>query len=478
MAPVLRPYQSKAIEDARRLFIAGKKSVLLVAATGSGKTVVASAIIAGAQAKGSRTLFLAHRRELVHQTRDKLRSFGVEPGIIMAGERMDLAKMCQVGSVQTLMHRRDALSKVDLIFFDEAHHAAAESYQNVVKLFPDAKAVGLTATPWRIDGQGLSDIFEDHVLVASPAQLRDQGYLCPVGGWQFVPVDTSSAKVQGGDFSGSSMSAAGREAKVLGSIVGEYLARANGKRAVAFCVSVDASIATAQAFVSSGVRAEHIDGTTPREQREAILGRWRSGETQVVCNCNVLTEGFDLPEIELCILARPTLSPSLYLQMVGRALRTHPGKTLAMIHDHARCLATHGHPYEERDFAPQPGESVNKKRKDLSREPRLCRFCGSIRIGWPCGACGASPSAKEVVEDVRANAVEISNDSRRSGSRDSDAERAAKWRNKTHEDKRAVWGRLVAKHGAHGRKAVGVYRWLSGNTEWPPRTWQAMFGIK
>ena len=474
--PILRPYQIEAINAARQAMKSGKKAVLLVAFCGAGKTVMAAEVIRSAVSLGSRTLFLAHRRELIRQTQDKLRSFGVEPGIIMAGERMDLARPCQVASIQTLAQRRDVLTDVDLVFFDEAHHAAAKSYQDIVKMFPKSRVIGLTATPWRTDGKGLSDIFDSHCLVATPAQLRDGGWLCPVGGWEFRAVDTTGAKVQGGDFVQSSMSDAAQDKKLLGSIVGEYVARAKGKRAVCFCVSVAASEATALAFREAGVAAEHLDGETPKDERDAILDRLRSGETHVVCNCAVLTEGTDIPSIEVCILAAPTLSPVLYLQRVGRVLRPAPGKEKAIIHDHCKALATHGHPYADRDFAPceaDPGKSVNRRRKDAEQKVKTCKSCGSVRNGYPCESCGYSPSTAEIAEELAVEAVAIAEQQK-------DAEtiaRAVKFKQLTEPEKQEAFMRMVSRHGRDTRRSVGVYRWASGDTEWPPREWQREAGI-
>jgi DNA repair protein RadD len=474
--PVLRPYQVQAIEKARAEIVAKKRAILLVAFCGAGKTVIASEIIRSANARGSRTLFLAHRRELIFQTRDKLRSFGVEPGIIMGSEKTDLSAACQVASVQTLAQRKGVLDKVDLIFFDEAHHAAAKSYSDIAAQFPRARVVGLTATPWRQDGKGLADIFDSHVVVATPKELAEQGYLCPVGGWQFQSIATDDGEVRGGDYVQSTLDAAGRDVKLLGSIVGEYVSRAMGKSAVCFCVSVAASQETAAAFRAAGVAAEHLDGETPKEQRDAMLNRLRSGQTQVVCNCAVLTEGTDIPSLEVCILASPTLSPGLYLQRVGRVLRPSPGKQMAIIHDHCRAIATHGHPYDDRDYAPSeadPDRSVNAKRKDANKELKLCKSCGAVRFRSTCGVCGVSPSAREVAEELRVQAVEI-----RERERGPEIKALAeKFRAMSEEEKFEMFKAIVAKYGNETNRSLGVFRHLSGDSAWPPRRWKLQLGF-
>lgn len=481
-APVLREYQHQAIARARSSIAKGACSVLLVSPTGSGKTVIASAIIHGASAKGSRTLFLAHRRELIMQTSDKLNSFEVPHGIIMAGEPMALQRPCQVASIQTLRNRRDSLSSVDLIFFDEAHHAAADTYQQVLRWFPMAKVVGLTATPWRQDGRGLADIFQDSVLVATPAELRDQGYLVPVCGWAYETIDTSGAKVQGGDYVANQLTSAATSKRIVGDVVGEYLKHASGKRAILFAVSVEASQLMAQAFREAGVAAEHVDGETPKEIRAAILARLRGGETHVVCNCNVLTEGFDLPELEVCILMRPTLSPGLYLQMVGRILRPAPGKDVARIHDHAGLLATLGHPYQTRDYQPAISESVNLTRKEAEKKrekkEKRCPRCDSIYYRWPCDGCGYSPTPEELFEaEAHARAIEADALALASASvRDpKTVALAEKFARATWKERREFFERMAIRHGP--RRAVGVYRWWSGETSWPKKEWKLKAGF-
>lgn len=474
---ILRPYQTEAIERARTLFRDGARRVLIILATGGGKTVVASDIIRSAVGKGSRVLFLAHRRELIQQTADKLQRFGVRHGIIMAGERPALQHACQVASVQTLARRRDVLKSVDLIFFDEAHHAAAGSYTDVLEWFPTARVVGLTATPWRLDGKGLGDVFDAHVIASTPRELKEQGFLVPVGGWEFEAIDTSRARVQRGDYAVKDLAAEAAKPRVVGDIVEEWLRHAEGKRTVVFCVNIETSQLVAQKFREAGVAAEHVDGEMATAERDAVLRRLRSGETRVVCNCNVLTEGFDCPELEVCVLARPTLSTSLYLQMVGRVLRPAPGKTQARIHDHAGCLAAHGAPFAARDYSPESsvrGEHEPKLDAD-TRKRNVCPSCKSVRSGYPCDNCGYSPTPEELriefEEAAHARAI-VEEDSPEAVKR---KEMAKQFRGRTDTERREFFERMVAKHGP--KKAIGVYRWWSGETAWPPREWRQLEGV-
>jgi len=498
----LRPYQDQAIEAARAHVRRGAKRVLIVMPTGGGKTVVASEIIRGATEKGSRTLFLAHRRELILQTCDKLRRFGVPHGVIMAGIRPALQHQVQVGSVQTLSQRSGVLERVDLLFIDEGHHATVKNqYGRLLVRWPNARVVGLTATPWRLDGQGLSDVFDAHVVATTPRQLRDEGFLTPVGGWEYEAINTDGARVSGGDFLAKDLQASATSQRVVGDIVSEWLLHAAGKRTVLFTVTVEQSQLMVEEFRKAGVPAEHVDGTMPTSERDAILRRLRSGQTLLVSNCNVLTEGFDCPELEVCILARPTLSTSLYLQMVGRVLRpccldchapssalspvcevcgSANVKRLARLHDHAGCLAAHGHPYAERDFNPQESSRGARKSKKEGAARRLrCAACNSITSRWPCDACGYSPTPKELklVYEPAAARKEIGADGAPAPAkaRSTAEQRAEKWALRYRFDtdssgRRAFYEAMVRKHG---EKAPFIYRWASGFTESAPKAWRA-----
>lgn len=471
----LRPYQSEAIEQVRERFRTGAKRTLIILPTGGGKTVVAADIIQRAAARQSRVLFLAHRRELIQQTSDKLNRFGVRHGIIMAGERPALQHSVQVASVQTLARRRNLLSSVDLIFFDEAHHAAAGSYMEVMELFPTARVVGLTATPWRLDGRGLADVFDAHVIVRTPRQLKDEGFLVPVGGWEFEAIDTSRVKVARGDFSVRELADEASKPRVVGDIVEEWLRHANGARTVVFAVDIAVSKMMTAKFREAGVAAEHVDGEMPASERDAVLKRLRSGQTLVVCNCNVLTEGFDCPELEVCVLARPTLSTALYLQMVGRVLRPAPGKTRALIHDHAGCLKMHLHPYAERDYSPESttkGDRRHAEESDSGGGARLlkCPSCKSVRVGYPCDNCGFSPTPEELrlefEEAAHARAIAEEN----SAEANEEKGRAKKFAALPAHIRREAFMRMAEKCVSK-KQLRSRFRWWSGETAWPPREW-------
>jgi superfamily II DNA or RNA helicase len=465
----LRPYQLDAIDAARTAFRQQHRSVLLVCPTGGGKTIIAAEIIRAARARGTGVLFLAHRRELVHQTSEKLTLFGVPHGIIMSGQPMSPQHGCQVASIQTLRTRREALGGIGLIFFDEAHHAAAKTYKQVLDWFPNARVVGLTATPWREDGRGLSDIFAQHTVVSTPRQLRDAGFLCPVGGWRFEALDTTQATLSGGNFTPDSLDGAANARNVVCNVVDEYATRAMGKRAIVFAWSIEMSRRVVADFNARGIRAVHIDGETPSDTRDAALASLRSGEVKIISNFAVLTEGFDCPSLEVCILARPTLNTGLYLQMIGRVLRPHPGKTEARIHDHAGLLMAHGHPYADRNYTPSVTALARVKRKSLNSQakPALCVRCGSIRAGSTCDACGyVDETAIEVVDGIAIPIIEAP--ARTKKHRGLTAEqRADAYANATQRQRENYYNALLQRLPSLRMARDAYYRW-SGDTDFEP----------
>lgn len=475
----LRPYQVQAVQSVREEIRHGAKKVLLICPTGGGKTVVFSHIVQSAAAKGSRALIVAHRRELVAQASGKLNAFGVQHGIIQAGFPVAPHRPVQVASIQTLKARPGLLERVDLVVIDECHHVTtANTYAQVLARWPNALLLGVTATPWRLDGKGLGDIFPAHVVARTPRELRDEGFLVPVGGWEYEGIDTSQARVQRGDFVAGDLQASAISRRVVGDVVNEWVLHAGGVRTVLFGLSIEHSSLMAEAFRNAGVAAEHVDGEMPTEKRDAILRRLRSGETRVVCNCNVLTEGFDCPELECCILARPTLSTALFLQMVGRVLRPAEGKTAARIHDHAGCLAAHGHPYAERDYSPMV--SANKKRDEKAKQTTLerkCPSCKSVLARYPCDGCGYSPTPKELQLEFEEAAArrKIENDGRApKRETEPDEVRAEKWARRyewdtAKEARFEFFCKMVQRHGVE--KGARVCWWVSGKKERPLSKW-------
>ena len=295
----LYPYQVDVIAKLDRTR-ESKRRIILVAPTGSGKTIIGGAIIQKEIANYGSVLVLSHRREITKQTSDKLTAFGIGHGIIQAGFSPRPLERVQVASIQTL-HRRtiqsDAmhLPPADLVFVDECHHAPAKSWQAIIEAYPNATILGATATPCRGDGRGLGGIFETMIETPQVAELIALGYL--VGTRNYAPIDPDLTGVHtvAGDYVEDQLADRMDRAELIGDIVTHWHKYGDGRRTVAFCVNVAHSIHLCDEFVRAGVRCEHIDGSTPKDERDATLARLASGEIEIVTNCMVLTEGWDMP---------------------------------------------------------------------------------------------------------------------------------------------------------------------------------------
>lgn len=387
----LRPYQVEAINALREGYRSGLKSQVLVFPTGGGKTPTATQVIQSVVSKGKRAIFLAHRKELIDQASKKLDAFGVPHGVVAgAHKRWEPYAPVQVASVQTL-NARKTLPQADLVVIDECHRSPSASYRSILERYPNALVLGLTATPVRTDGRGLGDLFERLVIGATPRGLLEAGYLVPATGYVYDTPDLSRVKKVAGDYQQNELAQVMGARKLVGKVVEQWLQHARGKRTVVFAVNVEHSQTLARQFREAGVAAEHVDGTTATGEREAILKRLESGQTQVVCNCALFVEGWDMPALEVCVLARPTQSVSLYLQAVGRVLRPAPGKTVARIHDHAGCVLTHGLPYMDREWS-LTQEGRRKGAVEAIPSLRTCEECFAV---WApsqgpetCPVCG------------------------------------------------------------------------------------------
>jgi DNA repair protein RadD len=399
----LRDFQCEAIEALRGNIRAGVRRLLLVAPTGAGKTTIAAAMIESALSKGGKILFLAHRKELIDQASSRLDGLGVPHGIIMANHHRDQPhRYVQVASVQTII-RRDLPFAPTLVFIDEAHRSRGESYRSVIEMCGNPVVVGLTATPVRTDGRGLGgDLFQ--VLVQCPPikALIGMGYLVPPVTYSWKRPDLSGIGKQGGDYKQDELEIAVNKPQLVGDVVAEWKRIADGRQTVAFAVSVKHSMAICEEFLNAGVPACHLDGETPKQDREIILRRLAEGKVRVVSNCAVLTEGWDCPVVSCAIIARPTLSLALYLQMSGRALRTDPGKTDCIILDHGGCAHQHGLITSDREWT-LDGAQKKKKSPGISTADdfKVCPKCGRVAelsdLQCPCGYVFSKRDAPKVV---------------------------------------------------------------------------------
>src|SRR3990167_3637293 len=344
----LRQYQVDAIDDLTTSAAGGKRRLLLVAPTGSGKTCISSQIIKNATSNGHRVLFLAHRRELVNQCEAKLESFGVKCGIVLSGEPWDPTHLVNVASIQTLhswvvRRKRASAPKADLVVIDEAHHfSSSKTWQEVLDSYPEAIILGMTATPINRQGKGMGHYFDEMIKCPSIAELREQGHLVPVRYFAPSIIDLKGLKTVAGDYVESELEKRLNIPKLVGDICTNWARYGQNRQTLVFASGVKHSINIANAFRSLGVNASHVDGGTPKEERDIIVNNFTEEKIKVLCNCAVFTEGTDIPSASCLVFARPTKSLLLYLQVGGRVLRPFPGKTNSIILDHAGVVYEHG----------------------------------------------------------------------------------------------------------------------------------------
>lgn len=389
MAFVLRSYQQDIINEARRVMSTGERSILITAPTGSGKTVLMSAMFKLCVEKGKRALFLVHRRELVKQSVSTLEKAGLDCGVISSGFLEEYHKQVQVASIQTFKNRIDKIKRPDLIVYDEVHHVASRTWANIFKEFSDCFQVGLTATPERLDGKGLKDYFNYLIEGPKVSWLIENGSLSQYKVFAPVRPDLSKVKRRLGDYDRSSLADVMSSPNIIGNVVEEYKKHAMGKRAVIFCVNIKHSKAVVDAFNKDGLPAAHVDGKSKSLDRDGTIRDLAAGRTLILSNVGLFGEGFDLPSVECCILLRPTQSLGLYLQMVGRALRPHPDKEFAIILDHTGNIQRHGLPCSDREWS-LDGVPWKKRLIDQANiQTKTCKVCfGVFKPAPKCPYCG------------------------------------------------------------------------------------------
>lgn len=489
---VLRPYQLATVERCRSLVNSGRRRIVFVAPCGAGKGTVLAHLLAATVRKGNRGLALTHRRELVEDLAERVgREVGEPPGVILAGVEEHPERPIQVASVQTLA-RRDK-PPADLVLVDEAHRASASSWREILDHYPSSAILGSTASPCRLSGAPLSDVFEELVEVVKPAELVEEGHLVPVRGFAYDAPDLRGVRRTAGDFDGAELAQLMGGSRLRGHIVEQYQERARGTRALVFAVNIEHSRQLALQFAAAGVTAQHVDGETPRPLRKRIFEAFREGTTRVLCNVGLFSEGIDLPAIETVILARPTLSLALAIQMVGRGRRPVPcacgriphwrhracacgrpvAKHFARLHDHAGVLFQHGLPDEPRvwslsgDFRVGSGD---KGKGEASAALRTCRRCFAVYLAdhVACPLCGfTNPVKKRLVRNAHGVAVSLA-----------EIERSARPPPATPEQARGYFFYLlgVERQRAYKRGWAEI-RWMSRYKHWPSgaKAWRAEF---
>jgi len=398
----LRPYQSQAVDQVREAFRAGRRRPLLVAPTGSGKTVIFSYVTANAAAKGNRTLVLVHRAELLNQTHAALSQLEVPHGLIAAGKTADHSHLTQVASVQTLIRRLDQVRPPDLIVIDEAHHATAGAWATVLARWPNARVLGVTATPQRLDGKGLGEVFDDLIRGPEVTKLIEGGYLCKPVYYAPKTVSMDGVHKVAGDFNRAEMAERMDKPTITGDAVTHYRKYAEGQPCIVFCTGIKHAEHVAQAFNAAGYRFAVLDGTLSPEERAARVASLGSGRLHGLVTVDIVSEGFNLPIVACAILLRPTASLSLHLQQIGRVLRPAANKPRAVILDHVGNCRRHGLAEEVRDWSLDGIKRRGKRGpQDDVADTRQCPECFAVHTPSPtCPQCLHVYEIKDRIPDV------------------------------------------------------------------------------
>jgi superfamily II DNA or RNA helicase len=319
----LRKYQVQLKEITKSLFFKGFMCVILCAPTGSGKTVTFADIALESVKKGSVVMIAVDRTELLEQARSKLIDYGLNPAIIKSGKTMRKNANCYVATVQTLKKR--VFPEIDLLIIDEAHK---QIFDPVVRIYKEAGVytIGATATPIRSGKMTqMSDIYDEIVETVTISDLIKEGFLVPAITYS-VKMDTSKIRLKGNEYDNKEVFDMFDKRQLYDDVVGKYKKHTPNTKAVCFNVNVEHSKKQTQAFLDAGISSAHLDGTTPKKQREDILKAFKNGFITVLNNVDILTTGYDEWTIETVIVNRVTLSLSLWLQMCGRGSRITPSQ--------------------------------------------------------------------------------------------------------------------------------------------------------
>ena len=382
----LRDYQQKFIEDIIKEIQAGHKKICGVAPCGAGKTIMTGWLIREFMQQDMRTIFFVHRHELIEQTSKTFTALGIKHGIIAADEPTDYDLPVQIASIQTLVRRLDEVPKPDFLVCDECHHILANTYKTIIDTWSDALLLGVTATPQRMGGINLGDVFTSMVEAPTTAEMIDAGNLTHFRYFAAEDlVDLKKIRTKFGEYVNSDLEKEMSRKQIIGDIVANYKKHAKGKSAICYCVNVRHSKKVAAAFNAAGIKAEHCDGETNKKVRAYIVENFRRGKIKVLCNAELFGEGFDVPNMQAVILARPTKSLTLYTQQSLRPLRPDPNdpNKVAIIIDHVGNFTRFGLPTDKRKWSLDP----NPPKKIYEDAPyKTCPDCDEV-VPLGCKTC-------------------------------------------------------------------------------------------
>lgn len=404
VARPLRPHQERAIEMLRQSLAKGNKRVVLQLPTGAGKTRVAAEIVLGARAKLRSVCFTAPAISLIDQTVSAFEGDGVRGiGVIQANHhRTDFMQPVQVASVQSLARR--SLPHSDIVIVDECH-AQHKVIRDWMRAEPNKVFIGLSATPW---ARGMGDDWQDLVKPVTMQELIDAGWLSPFRVFAPSHPDLSNVATVAGDYHEGQLSEVMQESRLVADVVETWLRRARGLPTLVFAVDLAHAETLQRQFLAAGVNMGYCDASVDLVERQHLFRRMARGELAGIVNVGTLTTGVDA-DVRCVVMARPTKSEMLFVQCIGRGLRTAPGKDHCLILDHADnharlgFVTTIGH-----DALLKGKEKAEPRNKEKGETlPRECPSCGAIKARGPCPACGFEPKRQSEIEYEEGQLVEI-----------------------------------------------------------------------
>ena len=406
----LRDYQYDMLVEAAHWMRAGYRRILLVLPTGGGKTVIASSLLQSTAALGYTSQFIVHRRELIKQTSKTFNAAGLTHGFIASGVEADYQAQVILAGIQTLANRLDLVLPPYLAIVDEAHHATASTWSDVLGFYGDNYVIGLTATPERLDGRGLGEHFDVMIVGPSVSDLIDWGYLSPYEYFAPNRPDMKGVATAAGDYTRAGAADVMDKPVLIGSTVEHYQRHAAGEQGLVFAVNRQHSRNLADAFKAEGIRAAHVDGSMSEKEREWHDAAFRAREIDILCSVDLIGEGYDVPALVYCAFDRPTKSRSLFKQQAGRPLRISPGKTQAIICDHAGNVYQHGLPDDDVEWSLLGRSATEGAGKGTSDAVaiRTCMECYRIeRSSVPvCEGCGTPFPVNEREIETKAGELE------------------------------------------------------------------------
>jgi superfamily II DNA or RNA helicase len=393
--PELRDYQIAAIDSSRERFRSGDRAVCVTMPTGAGKTVFFAALTRLTSAKGKRVLILAHRHELLVQIGRALRAERVDFGMI-APDAERTRHAVQVGSAPTVSRRLATIDPFDVIVIDECHHAVSPTFTRIFDAMPNAIRLGVSATPVRLDGKGLTAVFDSLVSPIDVAELIRRGFLARPR--VFAPphdFDVEGMRRTAGDFNRADLEERTNRPTVTGEAVEHYQRLCPGASALVFAVSIKHAEALAASFRAIGVRAENLDGTMTTHERSRIVNGFASGAIKIITSCEILSEGFDVPGARAAILVRPTASETIYRQQIGRVMRRKDdGDNTCLILDMVGNVKRHGMPDEVREWSLEGKSARAANAGPATKQCPQC-FCVNAAAVMHCAECGFSFGDRE-----------------------------------------------------------------------------------